>query len=711
MTKEQALKNYFGYDQFRPLQAEVIETVLSGRDALVVMPTGGGKSVCFQIPALVLQRLTVVISPLIALMQDQVTNLLAMGIPAAFLNSAQPFEAQQTVIEQCYNGDLRLLYISPEKLFSNGFLNFLESMPIRLFAVDESHCVSFWGHDFRPEYAQLHVLKSRFPGVPVIALTATADKVTRGDILQQLAIPQAATFLASFDRPNLSLTVLPGRDRIKLIREFVQARPAKAGIIYCLSRASTEQVAEKLKKEGIVAKHYHAGMDSRYRRETQDAFIRDEIQVMAATVAFGMGIDKPNIRWVIHYNMPNNVEGFYQEIGRAGRDGLKSETVLFYSFGDVISRQGMIHDSNLDEEMKQLQLAKLDRMRQYAEASICRRRILLSYFNESRDQDCGNCDVCLNPPIRFDGSEIAQKALSAIARTEEKIALGMLVDILRGSNNQAVHRHGYQHLKTFGAGKDLREDAWIDYLLQLLNSGLVDIAYDQGHTFKLNNASWEVLRGEREVQLVRVDGAKSKVKAAPERSANVAAPEVALDERLRAYLKEIRLKKARELSQPAFVVFNDATLEDMVNKKPMSISQMEQVSGMGRERVSRYGKLFVDAIKDFLGKEPGSRRQKVDVQHTDTFKQFKEGLDLQAMAAKQGLPPETILGHLCRMREQGLNLDLRRLIPDAERLIIEERARVLGVTKGGAMKPLYEALQGRYGYLSIQLTLEIMAGG
>jgi ATP-dependent DNA helicase RecQ len=436
MTKEQALKKYFGYDRFRPLQAEIIDTVLDKQDCLVLMPTGGGKSVCFQIPAVLFEGVTVVISPLIALMKDQVQGLVANGIPAAFINSSLSSSEQSNIEWKLKLGEIKLLYVSPEKLLSNNYLQFIKSLNISLFAIDESHCISSWGHDFRPEYTQLSILKREFPDVPVIALTATADRVTRKDILTQLSIPESKVFISSFDRPNLSLNVLPARGRVKVIIDFIKTKPNQSGIVYCLSRQNTEDVAEALKKAGFKAAHYHAGLDSATRTKVQDAFIKDDIQVIVATIAFGMGIDKSNVRFIIHHNLPSNVESFYQEIGRAGRDGLPSETMLFFGYGDVIMRNDMITKSNLPEVIKELQFAKLNRMKQYAETEICRRRILLSYFNEEVHRDCGNCDICKNPRQRFDATIIAQKALSAISRTDEKVAMGMLIDVLRGSQNR-----------------------------------------------------------------------------------------------------------------------------------------------------------------------------------------------------------------------------------------------------------------------------------
>jgi ATP-dependent DNA helicase RecQ len=707
MTKEDVLRQYFGYRQFRPLQAEVIEAVLAGRDALVIMPTGGGKSVCYQVPAMLLPGLTVVVSPLIALMQDQVRGMDAAGIPAAFVNSSIPFSAQQQVLEACMEGKVRLLYVSPEKLLSQGFLSFLEAARVRLFAVDESHCISFWGHDFRPEYAQLSILKERFPAVPILALTATADRLTRSDILRQLSIPQAECFLASFDRPNLSLKVLPGQNRLRSILDFLRFRPSSPGIIYCLGRKSTEGLAEKLAREGISARHYHAGMDAAYRRQTQEAFLRDEIQVLAATVAFGMGIDKPNIRWIIHYNLPGNVESFYQEIGRAGRDGLPSETLLFYSFGDVIQRQEMIASSALAPEMKDIQMAKLDRMRQYAEAAICRRRVLLSYFNEQPERDCGNCDVCQHPPRRFDGTELAQKALSAIARTQERVGITMLIDILRGSRNQQLIKQGYDQIKTFGAGRDLRPEAWTDYLLQMLNSGCVDIAYDQGHALRLNAASWEVLRGQRQVPMVQHDPLTRKGAAEPQERQPSAAR--SLERQLAERIRERRRILAQDRGLPAFTIFNDATLEDMAARKPLVLKDMEEVSGMGQERVARYGELFIQEIRAFLAeRQAAGELRNGQVKHYSqllSLLAFQAGKSVEEIAAERSLSPDTICGHLLWARLKGEPVIVRWPYGPAERQRILGEARKLGMSPDAPLKPLFEALGGEIPYFRLRLAL------
>ena len=705
LTKEQVLKQYYGYNAFRPLQSDIIDWVLYGQDAMVLMPTGGGKSLCFQIPALMMQGLTLVISPLIALMHDQVQALKANGIAAEYVNSSLTTQEQSNIERQCRNGELKLLYISPEKLFTQGYLEWVVSLNISLFAIDESHCVSTWGHDFRPEYTKLNVLKKALPNVPMIALTATADKVTRKDILSQLGIPDAKVFISSFDRPNLSLAVQAGRNRVKIIQNFIAEHPRQCGIIYCLSRKNTESVAEALQKVGINAKCYHAGMPANERSRVQNQFIQDDIQVIVATIAFGMGIDKSNVRWVIHYSMPSNVESFYQEIGRAGRDGLKSDTLLFYSYNDLLVRKDMIATSELPAEMKEVQVAKVERMKQYAEAEICRRRILLSYFNEEVTTDCGNCDVCKNPPIRFDATLIAQKALSAIARTGENIAMSMLIDILRGSNNRRIIEHKYHEIKTFGAGKELKADEWADYLQQMLNSGVMDIAYDEAHAYKLNKASWAILKEGRKVQLVRYRPFEEKQ---AEREANIpkekSKKEVikdALFERLRVLRKQI----ADDRNIPPFVVFSDATLSDMAQKKPLTQLEIMNVSGVGEQKYRQFGEAFLLEIRNFLKTVPkGSQATGIDTHHY-TFQLYKEGFSIEEIAEQRNLNPVTIFSHLAKLYEDGENIDISAFITPTEYEQIMGAAKVMNVKKGDPVKPLFEAMDAKYEYHKIRIAL------
>ncbi|WP_031529429.1 DNA helicase RecQ [Dyadobacter crusticola] len=708
IDKQEALKKYFGYDSFRTHQAEIIDSVMEGKDCFVLMPTGGGKSICFQIPAILREGLTVVISPLIALMKDQVEALHGNGVSAAFLNSTLSSSEQDSVMWRAKLGELKLLYIAPERLFSGNTFDLLREWNVGLFAIDESHCISSWGHDFRPEYRSLNSLKLRFPNVPVIALTATADRVTRRDILKQLRIENAETFITSFDRPNLSLTVLPGRKRIQQIQEFITKRPAQPGIIYCLSRKGTETVAASLKNAGVKAEFYHAGLPGDKRSKVQEAFLRDDLQVIVATIAFGMGIDKSNVRWVIHYNLPSNVESFYQEIGRAGRDGLPSDTVLFYSYMDIITRQDMINNSEQSDEQKELLHAKLNRMKQYAEADICRRRVLLNYFNDSFDRDCGNCDVCKNPRTRFDATIIAQKALSGIARTDQKVAMGLLVDILRGSKNRNVIQHGYERLPTFGVGSELKSDEWAEYISQLLNSGAMDIAYDEAHAFKLNTLSRQILKGERKVELVKfIPLSERKAKEEellPKEKPKREVIKDALFDRLRILRKQL----ADALGVPPYVVFSDATLSEMAQKKPVSEMQMKSISGVGAEKFRRYGETFINEILDFARDnfKPGTRSI-AGMTFIETWDLFKSGLSVREIAEKRNLSATTIISHLIKLKEEGQQIDLEALIDKSAYQIIVKAAEEIQVGKNDPLKPLFELLEERFDYGQIRLALAI----
>lgn len=600
----QTLKTYFGYDSFRPLQEEIIRHILDGNDALVLMPTGGGKSICYQLPALLREGTAVVVSPLISLMKDQVEALCANGISAGALNSSNDETENAALRRACMEGRLKLLYISPEKLLAEA--NYLlRDMHISLFAIDEAHCISQWGHDFRPEYAQMGILHQQFPHVPIIALTATADKITREDIIRQLHLNHPRTFISSFDRPNLSLTVKRGyqqKEKSKTILDFIARHPGESGIIYCMSRSKTESVAQMLQKQGIRTAVYHAGLSPSLRDEAQDDFINDRVQVVCATIAFGMGIDKSNVRWVIHYNLPKSIESFYQEIGRAGRDGLPSDTLLFYSLADLILLTKFATESG----QQNINLEKLQRMQQYAESDICRRRILLSYFGEIADHDCGNCDVCKNPPERFDGTVIVQKALSAIVRTDQQIGTGVLVDILRGNMSPEVVGKGYQQLKTFAAGRDVPARDWHDYLLQMLQLGYFEIAYNENNHLKITSAGSDVLFGRATARLVVIRREETnETKRGRKRKATVPAQELPLglpnteNEALFEALRKLRKRLADEEALPAYIVLSDKVLHLLSTSRPTNLEEFGNISGIGEHKKKKYGKEFINLIQKY----------------------------------------------------------------------------------------------------------------
>jgi ATP-dependent DNA helicase RecQ len=662
-----ALKKYYGYDSFRPLQAEVIQAIFDKKDVLLLMPTGGGKSVCFQIPAVTMEGTCVVVSPLISLMKDQVEALRANGIRAALLNSSLNYHEQQSVENELFHGRLDLLYTSPEKMASQEFLPLLRASKICLFAIDEAHCISSWGHDFRPEYRQLRFLKNTFPNIPVIALTATADKLTRKDIIMQAELRNPEVFIASFDRPNLSLEVRPGRKRIEQIVEFIEKRPNQSGIIYCTARKTTESLAQKLKEEGINAAAYHAGLDDRARPKVQEDFINDRTTVICATIAFGMGIDKSNVRWVIHYNLPKNIEGYYQEIGRSGRDGADADTLLFYSVQDLIMLREFIMDG--EGQHRDIQLAKLERMHQYATALICRRKILLNYFNETMLENCGNCDVCKNPPQHFDGTIVAQKALSAVSRLEEQVGTGMLVDVLRGSKSYNLLSNGYDKIKTYGAGKDIRQEDWFFYLEQLINQGLLEIAYDDHNKVKLTDGSRAVLFNGQKVELVKAE-AFQKRKEEEEAKTATRTKRATERERVRdelfEHLRELRLDIARGKGVPPYIVFNDATLEEMAAARPTTEADLSQVSGVGEQKLQEYGRAFLDAIQDFLLAKKDEGIRIAGTTYLETFRLYKQGASVDEIAAQRGISPITVFSHLASLYEKGENVNIWAFLAKAE---------------------------------------------
>lgn len=686
------LKEYFGYDSFRPLQRQIIDAVFKGDDNLVIMPTGGGKSICFQLPAILLPGITIVISPLIALMKDQVDGLTANGVPAAFLNSSQKEDEQQEIFRKIKRNEVKLLYVAPESL--QYIDNVFSAGNISLIAIDEAHCISSWGHDFRPAYTQLGYLKNRHPETPVIALTATADKATRQDICEQLNIPHARKHISSFDRKNLSLEVRPGIKKFDQILAFLKGRKAESGIIYCLSRKNTEELATKLKAKGFNAEAYHAGLSHNERVKIQEDFINDRSEIICATIAFGMGIDKSNVRWVIHYNMPKNLEGYYQEIGRAGRDGLPSSTLLFHSYADVVQLQKFADSSGNAE----VQLAKLERMKQYSEALSCRRRILLSYFGEIISKDCGNCDVCKNPPEFFDGTLLAQKALSTVYRLREQEPVSTVIDVLRGAQNAQVLEKGYQQLSTYGIAKEVSWRDWQQYMIQLINQGYLEIAFHDQNKIRLTSLAKKVLFEGEKVSLADVTQAELK----KEPVVSERPSENTLFERLR----KLRLELSKDEGIPAYLIFNDATLKEMEKERPMTDEEFMQISGVGKQKMQNYGYRFIKEIIAFSKEKREKKAGKKGNTTKETFKLYKEGLSIEEIATARNLAPTTIFSHLSKLYEAGEDVDLKKFISEGDLEAVRTARKELD--NPDALKPYFEHFREEMDYGTIRIALTIL---
>jgi len=683
----QLLKTHFGYDSFKPNQEAIINDVLSGKDTLAIMPTGGGKSLCYQLPALALEGTALVISPLIALMKDQVDALKANGISAAFYNSSQEQEQQQQVLNDLQSGKLELFYVAPETL--PNLIGILKNININLVAIDEAHCISSWGHDFRPAYTKLNTLKIDFPNTPIIALTATADKATQDDIKNQLNIPQAKKHLASFDRPNLFLDVRSGQTRLKQILKFLGPRGSQSGIIYCLSRKSTESVASKLKREGYNAQAYHAGFNADERSKIQEDFVNDTVPIIVATIAFGMGIDKSNVRWVIHYNMPKNIEGYYQEIGRSGRDGLKAHTLLFYSYADVIQLRRFAEGTPTE----QFQLAKLDRMQQFAEALSCRRKTLLSYFGEHLREDCGYCDVCNNPPKYFDGTEIAQKICSAVYRIKEQEGITILVDVLRGAKNQQVFDKGYQQIKTYGAINDVSWQDLQQYIIQIINQGALEIHFHENGRLVLTPLAKAILFEGQTIQLAHTEQLNA-VKATKTK------PEIANDS-LFEMLREKRKELATEKSVPAYVIFSDASLKDMTEKLPQSLKEFADISGVGKAKLDAYGEIFLKLIAN---SKPKKKRKKLKGNtYKETLRLYNNGLSNAEICEERDLAETTIYSHLLRLAEDGEDINLSDFITVEEIEKIKKAKEIIKNPEG--LKPYFEYLEEQMPYWKIKFAL------
>jgi ATP-dependent DNA helicase RecQ len=694
------LKSVFGFHQFRSPQQEVIERVVAGEDVFLVMPTGGGKSLCYQIPSLHRAGLAIVVSPLIALMKDQVDALLSNGVRAACFNSSLSPDEARRVSRQMDTGELDLLYVAPERLMQPDFLERLGAMKLALFTIDEAHCISQWGHDFRPDYVQIGRIRGLFPGVPIVAMTATADPETRKDIIRQLGIEQATVYVAGFDRPNITYTVMPKQKPFAQLGAFLKERRNEAGIVYALSRKRVEQVAERLNSAGFAAAAYHAGLPDEERRRVQDAFRRDDLRIVVATVAFGMGIDKPNVRFVVHYDMPKSVESYYQETGRAGRDGLPSEALMLFGMGDVMTARSLIENSDNPERVR-IELQKLNAMVSYAEALTCRRRALLAYFGDQRDADCGNCDICNDPPRRFDASELAKKALSCVYRVGERFGARHVIDVLRGAKGQRILDLRHNQLSTYGIGADHSALEWDNVIRQLIHLGYLVQDFTRFGALGLSQTARSVLKGETLVILgLPRDVAKVEEKSRRKSGAGEDAHR-ALFEELRALRKQI----ADTAGVPPFVVFSDATLVEMAKSRPRDEQELLSITGVGELKLRRYGNQFLAAIERYCRTaEPGSdgvgpAMELSDTQR-ETFVLYQQGLSLPEIASRRGLKELTIITHLEELAAAGLAVDLRRFV-DAEKLaVIDDRLHALGAV---SLTLLKEGLPESVSYNDVRL--------
>lgn len=661
------LQHQFGYSSFRLEQQNAIDCVMQQKDCVVLMPTGGGKSLCYQIPALMLDGLTVVVSPLISLMKDQVDALRANGISAAYLNSTLSSTEQQRVTAQALNGKLKLLYVAPERLLQAGdlFLQFLKDIKVSLFAIDEAHCISSWGHDFRPEYLQLARLKELFPKIPVIALTATADKLVRKDIVEKLGLRSPQIFLSSFNRPNIYYYVESKNNYYDKLVAYLRKHKDESGIIYCLSRASTELLASDLREDGFNAMAYHAGLDKPVRDSAQEKFIKDEVKIIVATIAFGMGIDKPNVRFVVHADIPKNIEGYYQETGRAGRDGLHSEAILYFSHGDVAKMKKFVLIDDNPEQTKILQ-RKLDQMARFAQLTTCRRKYLLNYFDETAPDNCGSCDVCLTKYELFDGTIVAQKALSAVYRLKENFGINYTIDFLRGSKAEKIWEE-HKQLKTYGVGADIPKEAWNAYFRDLIDKGYLRQTEDEYPKLQLTEKSQPVLKGTATVQLVKV---KTVVEAKP---AGGQTAEKQYEHELFRELQQLRKIIADSEGVPSYVILGDSTLIELAAYLPHSLEEVRKISGFGDVKLKRYGQDFLDVVLKYckrnslssriIEKQPKRERKgrrpikTEDGEYKNTYQitldLHRQGYSIPLIAEQRGMSPQTIASHLAQFVETG----------------------------------------------------------
>ncbi len=690
---QEILQSTFGYDQFRHQQQEIIQTIVDGGDALVLMPTGGGKSLCYQIPALVRNGTAVVVSPLIALMQDQVDALQQLGVKAAYLNSSLSSEQAYAVEQQLLNNELELLYVAPERLLNGQFLALLDNCNLSLFAIDEAHCVSQWGHDFRPDYQQLKLLHQRYPSIPRIALTATADQRTRDEIITQLQLDNARVFLTSFDRPNINYAISEGNNAKQRLWRFLEDNhPQDAGIIYCLSRKKVESTAEWLADEGRLALPYHAGLPQEVRQRNQQRFLREEGVIIVATIAFGMGIDKPDVRFVAHLNLPKSVEAYYQETGRAGRDGAPANAWMAYGLQDIITLRQFTQNSTADEAHKRVEHQKLDAMLGLCEVISCRRQSLLSYFDETGAKPCGNCDNCQTPPEQWDGTELAQKALSCIYRTEQRFGVNYIIDILHGKSDERIQRNSHDQISTFGIGSDTPVSEWRIIFRQLISLSYLEVDAERYGALRLTEKCRGLLKGDQTLKLRKQTKPEKAVKGKKQKG-GVRPQDNDLWEALRA----LRLSLAEEHGVPSFVIFHDSTLQEMLKSRPATLADMSKVSGVGEQKLARYGQAFIDEIKQYPLTELLNNRLSDTV--NETLISYQQGLTVDEIAQKREIKTSTIYTHLADAIEVGL-LDVRDVLDltDAEfneiLFVIESQEE----DEKGRLKPVFDALDGNYDY-------------
>ncbi len=694
MKRAQAiLKSIFGYEQFRYSQRDIIQQLLDGNDALVLMPTGGGKSLCYQIPALVRPGTAIVISPLIALMQDQVDALQQLGIHAAFLNSSLDFKAAQIIEQQLVDNELDLVYVAPERLLSNHMLSLLDRCQVSLFAIDEAHCVSQWGHDFRPEYQRLNILHQRYAMVPRIALTATADRRTREEIITQLKLDKAKVFINSFDRPNITYAISEGNNPKQRLWKFLQAKHSgDAGIVYCLSRKKVEAIAAWLSDQGRVALPYHAGLSNEVKRQNQQRFLREDGVIVVATIAFGMGIDKPDVRFVAHLNLPKSIEAYYQETGRAGRDGAPANAWMAYGLQDVITLRQFMQDSNANETQKRVEHHKLESMLGLCELSSCRRHALLAYFDETSSKRCDGCDNCRHPPEQWDGTESAQKALSSIYRTEQRFGVNYVIDVMLGKSDERIQRNGHDQLNVFGIGKEFSSAEWRSVFRQLMALGYVDVNMARHGALCLTEQCRPVLRGEQRLQLRKQTAAEKTVKGAKQKT-SIRPQDTALWQALRS----LRTLLAEKLGVPPYVIFHDATLQDMIKQRPTSLNAMLAISGVGEQKCQRYGRQFLDEIaKHPL---PALLDNNLNATVNETLILYQQGVSIDQIAHQRNLRASTVYTHLADAIELGL-LDVRDVIDieDEEYRNIVYSIEALEEESKGRLKPVYELLNEEYEY-------------